>query len=366
LVKLSLKRAPLWNRVAHCDPPAGLEACDPALYRPIAYEAVLSFLEKEGYQRTKNSGAVQLTAVMAYAAAALFSTEQRVLEYLNRWGKSGKQPLHDIIYQISIPLELPPETNLSAWADAVIQHGPDMAKLVKFCDKLPEPAKSADGKTWSLQATRAAISQFVYARGNEHPELATLCFNEAVGEHSFNRALDIVKTQTPHTKNLPAITLNSKDFDMEGATFHLLPANDIRGLFLGELTDCCQSIGGAGENCAKHGFTSRDSGFYVIETDKGEIIGQTWAWRGTNGELVFDSLETLGERVSDGQWVSLTQAFAAAVEKSPGDVTAFSVGMGGKTPKLLCSIFAEASAPAAPIGYDRYRDSNNQVQVWKL
>jgi hypothetical protein len=67
---------------------------------------------------------------------------------------------------------------------------------------------------------------------------------------------------------------------------------DPRGLFLGEHTDCCQSVGGVGGSCAWHGVLDRDGAFVIIEK-AGRIVAQSWVWR-HGDHLIFDSLEYLG------------------------------------------------------------------------
>jgi hypothetical protein len=215
--------------------------------------------------------------------------------------------------------------------------------------------------------TREKVAEFAYKNAAENPALAMLCLEHSIHEYAFNEALELTK-KIPAEKNVPDIVIDGAEFDMPGATFHRLAANDIRGLFLGELTDCCQSIGGAGSECAAHGFTSEDSGFYVVENAKGQIIGQTWAWRGEKGELVFDSLETLGQNVKADQWLKLTKAFKKALANKPGNVTALHIGTGGATPGKLTRAFTAAARPAKPLGYEEsgYRDSKQQVVVWKM
>ncbi|MBI3441871.1 MAG: ankyrin repeat domain-containing protein, partial [Proteobacteria bacterium] len=131
-----------WQKTTYIDPPSGLYEENPAYFSSKAFEAVRVMLEKEG-------GSEKGANRMAFGATGLFGTEDRVLHYLEQWGKAGKQPLHDIIYDIKLPGEKTPGMDLTAWADAVMKCGPSMAKLVKFADKLPVPEKSADGQTWS-------------------------------------------------------------------------------------------------------------------------------------------------------------------------------------------------------------------------
>lgn len=74
-----------------------------------------------------------------------------------------------------------------------------------------------------------------------------------------------------------------------------LARDDVRGLFLGDHTNCCQHPGDVGSSCAWHGATSIYGGFVVIEDEAGTIVAQSWVWRDQDA-LVFDSLEALGDR----------------------------------------------------------------------
>ncbi len=308
---------------------------------------------------------------MAFHAAGLFQSEQRVLQYLEQWGTAGGQPLHDLIQMIKLPAGN--TANLKDWGDAVLKCGPAMARLVKFADKLPAPLKSADGRTWSMVNTRAEVAKFAFNKAAEHPELAALCFEYNVEEADFNKALKLVKKGPSTTKNIPEMTIEGDKFGMAGGKFYRLPANDIRGLFLGEATDCCQSVGSAGEDCAKHGFTSENGGFYVVENAKGRIVGQAWAWRGEKGEMCLDSLETLGEHLSAEHWTKIMKGMAKELtrRKTGHDITALHVGTGGETPAdSLRQAFAKGTdkntAMATPNDYSGYRDSRNgQIVVWK-
>src|SRR3989304_124486 len=87
-------------------------------------------------------------------------------------------------------------------------------------------------------------------------------------------------------------------------------------------------------------------------------------WVDKKGELVFDAVETLGGRVTPGQWKKLTTAFVQALAEKPGTVTALHIGTGGATPQSLTKTFNTAAAQ--PLDYNGYRDSQKQVQVWKI
>jgi ankyrin repeat protein len=346
-----------WQKVAHIDTPRGLEGENPYYYKPKVYEAVQVMLHKESLFGSE---------YIAFVAGGLFGTVDRVLKYLENWGQEGRYPLRDLFQKgIDLPPERLLDADLALWGDAVIKCGPSMAKLFKYAHKMPVPEKSSDGKTWSMVNTRDKIAQFAFERGSENLMLAKLCVEHGVDEKRFNDALDVA-SNPPSAKNIPEIVIDGEKFYMEGAKFYRLPVNDVRGLFLGEMTDCCQSIGAVGDLCARHGFSSENDGFYVVENAKGKVIGETWAWRGTEGELVFDSLETLGGQVSSLQWEKLVEAFASALNES-SDVTALHIGTSGfaGTPKELLQVFAKAAKPAIPVDHENYQDSEAQIAVWR-
>ncbi len=144
-----------------------------------------------------------------------------------------------------------------------------------------------------------------------------------------------------------------------------IPAHDVRGLFLGEITDCCQSIGGHGHACAEYGYKSENGGFYVVENAKGNIVSQTFAWRATNGGLCFDTLETLGQNVTAHQWQAILQEAARTLtERANHNVTSLTIGTGGGTPKALAKVFNKAAPPATPLDYKGYSEAQKQIVVW--
>jgi len=76
-----------------------------------------------------------------------------------------------------------------------------------------------------------------------------------------------------------------------GFTGRFLPRNDPRGLFIGNYTDCCQKIGGAGEVVAIHSQTSPNAAIFVIEYQD-NIIAQSWVFNDENDNVIFDNIES--------------------------------------------------------------------------
>ena len=91
-----------------------------------------------------------------------------------------------------------------------------------------------------------------------------------------------------------------------GMTARVLDLSDNKDIALaarlGDLTNCCQCLGSAGETAMMHGFLNPDAGFWVIEDKDGAVKAQAEIWKTDNGDLVFDNIEfanTDREHLSD-------------------------------------------------------------------
>lgn len=68
--------------------------------------------------------------------------------------------------------------------------------------------------------------------------------------------------------------------------------DDPAAIFVGELTDCCQAIGNAGESCMIHSVTSQNGRVLVVKDTKGKVVSQSWIWRNRD-VLCFDNVEAV-------------------------------------------------------------------------
>ncbi len=257
----------LWKTKLQMSPPKGLEKCSPLGLRPSVFQFAHKIIagEMSGMNHFKNFAEVEAGArndnvdyrnyilktlsmpyylddrgkrkkiqadgserteeavnTYAYGLTRLFRDEERILRYLKQWGCAGRQPLHDLAWKISIPEGGNPDWK--AWGDAVLQHGPAMANLVKFADKLSRPLthttilpNGTERVMASLALTKNEIAKNAYTRGKEHPELAAICFEFVETEKTFDIALDIWLAQK--AKGFPA--KNIPDFDITGEAFRV-------------------------------------------------------------------------------------------------------------------------------------------------
>lgn len=170
-----IERYRLWLQVQHRKPPQSLSDYNPYLFRPNIYADVNAMMKREGHDDYDGRMA-------AAHAATLFGSTDRVLRFLERWGaEDSKSPLFDLCRLIRVPQET--RTDLKAWGDAVLKHGPRMARLVRFADRIEKPG--------SLVETGQMAAKLSYARADEEIELAGHCLSNGVDEAGFNAALDM-------------------------------------------------------------------------------------------------------------------------------------------------------------------------------
>jgi hypothetical protein len=174
------------------------------------------------------------------------------------------------------------------------------------------------------------------------------------------------------------LKMPKKDFYMRK-----LQPGDLKGFYLGKLSNCCQNIDSRASEAVRHGMHEPNSGFYVIqemygkisnpETDR--IVAQFFVWSAqskSGKQIVFDSFERLGPEY-DKLCAPFMIAVAEMLRKSPYRYEYIGLGAGGiKAPKFnIKTNLARAKLPQIP-GYKfrkdglLYRDSKHQYDVSHL
>ena len=112
----------------------------------------------------------------------------------------------------------------------------------------------------------------------------------------------ITRIKEKYEQTVPGFKLADYPYNIEpvgitygGLTARVLNLSEEKDIALaarlGELTDCCQRLGSAGETAMMHGFLNPDAGFWVIEDKDGKVRAQAEIWETHNGNLVFDNIE---------------------------------------------------------------------------
>lgn len=97
----------------------------------------------------------------------------------------------------------------------------------------------------------------------------------------------------PDEKTEPSALLKSiKGANAEGMDMWVLPKGDHRNLTMGDITGCCQRIGGAGEDVCIEGWTDQYSVNVVFGNRKADdFYAHAWVWQTAQGDIVLDSVE---------------------------------------------------------------------------
>jgi hypothetical protein len=149
-------------------------------------------------------------------------------------------------------------------------------------------------------------------------------------------------------------------------TARFLPRDDPRGLWLGQLTDCCQYPSSVGETCAWAGCELALHGFFVVEDAKREVIAQSWVWSDGKGGVCFDSVERRNRRVSlnsnatksaQRRARAVRRLYRKAAEHLLGWFDVVNIGPAWGLGELTRQVADEALVPDS---YHGYRDSNTQ------
>jgi hypothetical protein len=122
----------------------------------------------------------------------------------------------------------------------------------------------------------------------ENPSFANECAKWGIPVDKFPTLLN----RFQKSKNITSTFETNKRWTDGKLTARFLKRDDPKGIFLGNYTNCCQHPFNQGRTCAWYGLESKNSGFFVVEDAKGEIVSQSWAWISDDGGLCFDSVES--------------------------------------------------------------------------
>lgn len=127
-------------------------------------------------------------------------------------------------------------------------------------------------------------SETDYTEGNEF-------FGDTVGKIGYSEEQTKILEQIYNIgknrifSSIPRISGKSDDYSYE-----ILRMDNPLGLVIGNLSDCCQQLGGAAETSMEHSMVSNNGRVFVIKDKNNRIIAQSWVWRNRN-TICFDNIE---------------------------------------------------------------------------
>lgn len=134
--------------------------------------------------------------------------------------------------------------------------------------------------------------------GNE--VLADIVAKYGYDQESFDHIQEVYE-QAKKIKDKYVIRAD-KASGKNGISFRILEKDDPLGFVLGDITNCCQHIGGAGEECVDDGYENPNAGFLVFEesvldelgkpTGEIRVLGQAYVWYDPVSKTVcYDNIE---------------------------------------------------------------------------
>jgi len=220
----------------------------------------------------------------------------------------------------------------------------------KIKETLPDKIVRAP-KTLKEAESIAMLCQ--YHRADEDLDFADLCYRYKVSEQRFEACLDVLALGWPkkNDDSIPDILIQG-DGVAENLYWLKLPTTDKRALIIGDITDCCFSIGGNSEQCVKDAVSLSDNALYILlkKSGKGKadliingsindkdfkIIGQAYIWRSQNENICLDSIECLSHSVTEDALKKILFTFSTRLlQENPG-IKYVTLGQGGNTPKKI-------------------------------
>jgi hypothetical protein len=162
----------------------------------------------------------------------------------------------------------------------------DLSTIATGWDKLTE-----EERRLPVQQVKAVIAARVY-KDAKHQDFALEAAKWGIPEEIYHKIED-KWLRSVARKEKSRSTIPDIELEHGGYKIYKLDDDDPRGLFLGNITNCCQHPLGVGAQSAWHGVGSPKGGFYVVEDPENRIIAESWVWRPDN-HVVFDSVESKG------------------------------------------------------------------------
>jgi hypothetical protein len=323
----------------------------------------------------------------AYKMMVLFGAKsdnpfKSIEKFMSTHAGVVEKPIHDCLV-LPIPKNAPPLKYLEEWQKLIGKSG---RSVVPLFQQAPEIESILDAKKpveFTIETIKEAACQIAYKNYARNPELAKLCLQYRVNEENFNKCLDIkVKT----SDNLPQVTVDGTVVGRRGYHLVKLPIDDPRAGILGQITNCCQSIGGHSEKCVIDGMTRENNGFYVLlrtktggpksqtpprpTRDDGqinyndfEIVGQGYAWLSESNNLTLDSWENRTPDPDDSVIQDMLPQFSKQIFEQKPDIGRVTIGTGGKTPAVYKTAVDKAIHPELMAEGHHYGDSSIQVVI---
>lgn len=239
---------------------------------------------------------------------------------------------------------------------------------------IPDREQASENNNLTLNDIITAVDTKIYKNvleGNE--DLA-----ELIGKYGYSQEdFEILQQYYEEAKKIKdkVILATEKDTETEGVRYELLEKDDIESFVLGDKTNCCQKLHGAGEECMVYGATKANSGFVKFMID-GKLVGQSWVWYNEETkEVCLDNIEIptiwlkkIEKKEGQESFLKclsrLADGFKSEMEKQGHEVKKVTIGAGYNDLAAIRNL--EEIHPAGtnlPQDYNGYSDATSTQYV---
>lgn len=211
---------------------------------------------------------------------------------------------------------------------------------------LNDAAKASQSLVGKIRNFHAGLNTFItrvsFISGiiEEEVEEFALRLPRRVKSEIANRygSSDIIGQYYRVWKDRAESNLFSGELTIGKYTISILESDNPEQLVLGEMTDCCQLIGGEGQGCLISGLENESQGFVKVEKN-GQVYAQSWFWTHED-VLCFDSIE-LPPSDNQDKIIELYVAFAKKLAKKYKFKVVYAGRDGNRVPKKVLDLPVE-------------------------
>lgn len=243
-------------------------------------------------------------------AKSLLAT--RVKSLIHSGNTESKAPYSKLCESIYLPKG--PIKRLKAWQAMVQQQGERGFIYFSRADEIEKYWQSrCTTRLVSFQSAKQAWAWKHYqAEMEQEQQWAILCEMHGVDVSRYQRGKRLLPLLETARDDFPDVFIKGEDYAQAFDNYAIvkLSKSDMHLLLLGELTDCCFSVGRNGERCINDLLNQSDKSVYVLLKrkrktkafldDSGKInyrecriVGFTYVWRSVCGNVCFDSVESM-------------------------------------------------------------------------
>jgi len=137
-------------------------------------------------------------------------------------------------------------------------------------------------------------------------------------------------------------------------------------VILGDATNCCQTIGGAGVECLKYGLSKENSTFFIVKRN-GKIVAQSWIWVNHDEKSIcFDSIEILGRDIYSENVMKCYLEVSKELELKYKNYSILAGGDGNTIPNNInvYGILEDFNLFDLPSDYHEYSDAKEYQYIY--